>query len=168
MAIGALVGAIAGLILSKIPGPFEVESRAARRLHDRAGHRGRGHRGLVSTLLMLEREDGRMEHRMEVHTGRKATPYGDHRHHRQPPDAAATPRRQAGGGKPIITATATISARAVITSRRTPAASAPRPPVIRVEAQRGALEARVVHETVEAAHHEQTTNRPSFTSRAMP
>ncbi len=26
MAIGALVGAIAGLILSKIPGPFEVES----------------------------------------------------------------------------------------------------------------------------------------------
>lgn len=69
MAIGAAVGAIAGLILSKISGPFEVESTAGTVGYMLVlGFAVAVIVGLVSTLLMLEREDGRMEHEVEDYT----------------------------------------------------------------------------------------------------
>lgn len=77
MLVGGVLGAVAGLILSLTPGPFEV---------DGAGQTI-GYMivlggalavivGLVATLLMLEREDGRMEDEVESHAGPQPPPGG--------------------------------------------------------------------------------------------
>lgn len=75
MAVGALIGAAAGLVLSLAPGPLAVESGGGRVGYMLVlGGALAVIVGLVSTLLMLEREDGRMEREVEEHTGHAPPP----------------------------------------------------------------------------------------------
>ncbi|MFP5451407.1 MAG: hypothetical protein ACLGG9_06600 [Thermoleophilia bacterium] len=69
MAAGAVVGALAGLILTVIPGPFDTESTSGTVGYMLVmGFAVGVIVALVATLLMLEREDGRMEHEVEDYT----------------------------------------------------------------------------------------------------
>lgn len=66
MVVGALVGAIGGLILTVIPGPFDTDTTAGTIGYMLVlGFAVGVIVALVSTLLMLEREDGRVEHEVE-------------------------------------------------------------------------------------------------------
>lgn len=70
-AVGALVGAVAGIVLSLSPGPFETGSVAGA-----VGYAvGLGVAGalvfsMIGALITLEREDGRVERDVEHRTGR--------------------------------------------------------------------------------------------------
>jgi hypothetical protein len=70
--IGAIVGAVAGLILSLAPGPFETDS-----VGSAIGYMlGLAAAlavvvGVIATLILLEREDGRVEREVERKTGRE-------------------------------------------------------------------------------------------------
>jgi hypothetical protein len=71
MVAGALVGAVGGLVLTLIPGPFDTESTAAAvGLMLVLGFAVGVIVALVATLLMLEREDGRIEHEVEDYTAK--------------------------------------------------------------------------------------------------
>ena len=69
--VGAVIGAVTGLILSLVPGPFETNGWG-----DTVGYMLvlAGALALVvgvlSTLILLEREDGRVEREVERKTGR--------------------------------------------------------------------------------------------------
>lgn len=66
MVVGALVGALAGLILTVIPGPFDTDTTAGTVGYMLVlGFAVGVIVALVATLLMLEREDGRVEHEVE-------------------------------------------------------------------------------------------------------
>jgi hypothetical protein len=71
-AVGAVVGAIAGLILSIAPGPFETDD-----VGDAIAYTfGLAAAlfvvvGVVATLILLAREDGRVEREVERKTGRR-------------------------------------------------------------------------------------------------
>lgn len=74
-AIGGVIGAIGGLILSRTSGPFGVDSTAGTIGYMIVlGIAVAIIAGLVGTLLMLEREDGRAAHAIEERADReKAT-----------------------------------------------------------------------------------------------
>lgn len=65
-AIGGAIGAVAGLILSLIPGPFETGGTGGTVGYMVVlGMAVAVVVGLLSTLLLLEREDGRVEEQLE-------------------------------------------------------------------------------------------------------
>lgn len=77
-AIGAVVGAVLGVVLSFLPGPVETDSVAG----------AVGYAlvmallvavifGLIATLILLAREDGRVEREVERATGHEPEPPGD-------------------------------------------------------------------------------------------
>jgi hypothetical protein len=76
--IGAVVGAVLGVVLSFLPGPVETDSAAG----------AVGYAvvmavlvavifGLIGTLILLAREDGRVEREVERATGHEPEPPGD-------------------------------------------------------------------------------------------
>jgi hypothetical protein len=69
--VGAGVGAVAGLVLSLVPGPFETNGWGATvgYMIVLAGALALVV-GVLSTLILLEREDGRVEREVEQKTGR--------------------------------------------------------------------------------------------------
>ena len=70
-AIGAVVGAVAGLVLSLVPGPFET-SGWGETIGYMLGLAGALALvvGVIGTLILLAREDGRVEREVERKTGR--------------------------------------------------------------------------------------------------
>lgn len=69
--IGALVGAVLALILSFLPGPVETDSVGATIAYMAVlGFLMAIIFGLISTLILLAREDGRVERKVEQKTGR--------------------------------------------------------------------------------------------------
>jgi MFS family permease len=70
-AVGAVVGAVAGLVLSLVPGPLETDGWGATvgYMIVLAGALALVV-GVLSTLILLEREDGRIEREVERKTGR--------------------------------------------------------------------------------------------------
>lgn len=75
--IGAIVGAVIGLILSLAPGPFETDSvgSAIGYMIGLAAAVG-VITGILATLILLEREDGRVEREVERKTGHGPQPPG--------------------------------------------------------------------------------------------
>ena len=70
-AVGAVAGAVAGLVLSLMPGPFETDGWGATvgYMIVLAGALALVV-GVLATLILLEREDGRVEREVERKTGR--------------------------------------------------------------------------------------------------
>lgn len=69
--LGAVVGAVLALILSVLPGPVETDSVGATIAYMAVlGLLMAIIFGLISTLILLAREDGRVERRVEQKTGR--------------------------------------------------------------------------------------------------
>lgn len=78
-AAGAVIGAVAGIVLSLLPGPFETDSVAGAIGYTVAlAAAGALIAAVIGTLLTLAREDGRVEREVEEGTGR-------------PPEGAARP-----------------------------------------------------------------------------
>jgi hypothetical protein len=69
--VGAVVGVVTGLVLSLVPGPFETNGWGATigYMIVLAGALALVV-GVLSTLILLEREDGRVEREVERKTGR--------------------------------------------------------------------------------------------------
>jgi hypothetical protein len=77
-AIGAAIGIVAGLILSLVPGPFETSSvGGAIGYMALLGAAMALVVGLLAALFTLEREDGRIERKVEQETGRGPEGIGD-------------------------------------------------------------------------------------------
>jgi uncharacterized protein (DUF58 family) len=70
-AIGGVFGVVAGLVLSLVPGPFETDGWGATIGYMIVlGGALALVVGVLSTLILLEREDGRVEREVERKTGR--------------------------------------------------------------------------------------------------
>lgn len=77
-AVGAVIGVVAGLILSLAPGPFETSSvGAAIGYMALLGGALALVVALLAALFTLEREDGRIERKVEEDTGRGPEGIGD-------------------------------------------------------------------------------------------
>jgi F0F1-type ATP synthase assembly protein I len=91
-AVGAVAGAVLGVVLSFLPGPAETDTAAGTVGYALVMALLIGIIvGLIATLILLEREDGRVEREVEHATGREAEPPGspiDPRH-----DVEGTPER---------------------------------------------------------------------------
>ncbi len=76
--VGAIVGAVAGIVLSLAPGPFETGSVAGAIGYAVVlGAAGALVFAIIGGLITVEREDGRVERDVEQRTGRGPEPPGD-------------------------------------------------------------------------------------------
>ncbi len=76
--VGAVIGVVAGIVLSLAPGPFETGSVAGAIGYAAVlGFAGALVFSMIGSLITLEREDGRIERDVEESTGRGPEPPGD-------------------------------------------------------------------------------------------